>query len=212
MLTLFFSLGIVWQLIMEEISYANSKGPSKKRLSKRLLIFGGLFLLVLVLLGSAIYFITQDNKTEVASETTESIETTSEISLPAEEEVTQTPAPSEEVSPTPEKSTTPSKTPSKAPTGAAAKSSVSIVVQNGSGVSGAAASVADVLKTAGYTISSTGNADTTDYTDVTIKVKNSEKASLSDIEKALAKEYTVGDTSADLPESTSYDVLVIVGK
>ena len=211
MLTLFFSLGIVWQLIMEEISYAHSGNQKKKRLSKRLLIFGGLFLLVLVLLGSAVYFITQDSdETQVASENTQ---TTSEISLPAEEEITETPAPTEEeTSPTPEKSVAPSKSPSKAPTGTSAKSDVSIAVQNGSGVSGAAAGAADVLKAAGYTIASTGNADATDYTDVTIRVKNSEKSSLSAIEKALAADYTVGDTSADLPESTSYDVLVIVGK
>lgn len=208
MLTLFFSLGIVWQRFMEEISYAHSGGQKKKRLSKRLLIFGGLFLLVLALLGSAVYFITQDSgETEIASENSQ---TTSEISLPAEE-ITETPAPTEDVSPTPEKSMTPSKSPSKAPTGAA-NTDVSISVQNGSGVSGAAADAADVLKAAGFTIASTGNADATDYTDVTIRIKASQKTRLSAIEKALSADYTVGDTSTDLPESSSYDAVVIIGK
>lgn len=194
---------------MEEISYANSKDSNKKRLSKRLVIFGGLFLLILILLGSAVYFIISDGKTELASEDTK---TSNEITMPAEREITQTPIPSEEVTPSPEKSTTPSRSPSKTPTGAAEKSSISVAVQNGSGVSGAAAEAAGILKSAGYTISSTGNAATSDYIDVTIKVKNSEKSSLAGVEKALADKYTVGDTSADLPESTSYDVLVIIGK
>lgn len=206
MLTLKGSLGIVWQQNMEEISYAGSGGRGKKRLSKRLLIFGGLFLLVLLLLGSAVYFITQDNNSS-----SEADETTSTISLPPEEEITETPTPSEEVSPTPEKSTAPSKTPTKSPSSAAQNSDISIAVQNGSGVTGAAADAADVLKTAGFTIASTGNADNSDYADVTIRIKNSLKGSLSDIEDALSKDYTVGETSTDLPENSSYDVLVIIG-
>lgn len=189
---------------MEEISYAGGSGSGKKRLSKRLVIFGGLFLLVLLLLGSAIYFITQD------SSGNEPDETAAVISLPPDEEITETPAPTEDTSPTPSVATTPSKSPSKAPA-ASAKSDIGITVQNGSGVTGAAADAADVLKAAGYSISSTGNADSTDYTDVTIKIKNSEKSHLSAIEDALSDDYTIGETSADLPESTSYDVLVIIG-
>lgn len=202
MLTLFFSLCIVWQQNMEEISYAGSGGSGKKRLSKRLLIFGGLFILVLLLLGSAVYFITQD------SNSSEPDETASSISLPPEEEITETPTPEEEGSPTPERPTTPSKAPAST---ASENSDISISVQNGSGVSGAAAEAADVLKTAGYTISSTGNADSTNYSDVTIQIKNSLRSSLADIEEALSDDYTVGETSTDLPESTSYDVLVIIG-
>lgn len=200
---------------MEEISYATSRNPKKNRLSKRLLIFGGLFLLVLVLLGSAIYFITSDNKTSVAIEN-EQAKSTDEITLPPQDEVSEAPTPTEEVSPTPQESLTPSKspskTPSKSPTGTSSVNDLKIVVQNGSGVTGAAAQAANVLKAAGYTIASTGNADASDYTDLTIRIKPSEKTSLGAIEKALAKEYTIGDTSADLSESTSYDVLVIVGK
>ena len=59
---------------------------------------------------------------------------------------------------------------------------------------------------------STTNADSTDYTDVTIQIKSSKKSNLVAIEKALSSDYTVGTTSTDLPECTSYDVLVIVGK
>jgi hypothetical protein len=181
---------------MEEISYANPNGSSSKRISKRLIVFGGLFLIVLILLGSAIYFITQDKSPQED-------EVTKSITLPADQEVTPTPEVTSEIS------EEPSETPS--PTAATTNSDINIAVQNGSGVSGAAGDAADVLEAAGYTIASRGNADSTDYTDVTIQIKNSLKTKLTGIEKALSKDYTIGSTSADLPESTSYDVLVIIG-
>lgn len=206
---MFFSLGIVWQLIMEEISYSGSSPRGQRKLPKRLIVFGGLFLVVLLLLGSAVYFITRDKAPEEDGD-----DVTNSITLPDEEEITETPAPTEEPSITPEESEAPTKAPSKAPTGSSssAKSDVKIAVQNGSGETGVAATAADVLKSAGYTIASTGNADNSDYTDVTIQIKNSKKANLAGIEDALAADYTVGDTSTDLPETTSYDVLVIIGK
>lgn len=215
MLTLFISLGIVWQQNMEEISYSGSSNSSKKKLPKRLVVFGGLFLVVLILLGSAGYFITRSNS---SSSDDSSVLITPEDT---KSDVSQTPAPSEEPSVTPEKSTTPSKVPSKTPSkipskvptgGATSKSDVNVSVQNGSGVTGAAKTAADILTAAGFTVASTGNADKSDYTDVTIRVKNSQKSILSSVEDALSKKYTVGDTSTDLPESTSYDVLVIIGQ
>lgn len=190
---------------MEEISYASGRSSNKKRLSKRLVIFGGLFILVLVLLGSAVYFITQDG-----SDTSETDETASIITLPPDKEITETPAPTGEAETTP-KDTTPTRSPSASPTLASSKSDVSIAVQNGSGVTGAAADAAQVLKTAGFTIFSTGNADNSDYTDVTIRIKNSAKSNLSAVEDALSDDYTVGETSTNLPENSSYDVLVIIG-
>lgn len=185
---------------MEEISYANPNGSSSKRISKRLIVFGGLFIIVLILLGSAIYFITQDKSPQED-------EITKSITLPADQEATPTP----EVSPESSDEISEEPTGEPSPTTAAAKSDIKITVQNGSGVSGAAGDAADVLKAAGFTIASTGNADNSDYTDVTIQIKNSLKTKLSSIEKALSQDYTIGSTSADLPESTSYDVLVIIG-
>ncbi len=197
---------------MEEISYSGSKRSNRKRLPKRLIVFGGLFLVVLLLLGSAGYFITRSN-----SDTLE--DNSSTITLPDEsnEEISETPTPTEEISITPEKSTTPSKAPSKTPTkaassGTANKSDIKISVQNGSGVTGAAKGASEVLTAAGFNVVSTGNADNSDYTDVTIQIKNSQKSHLAAIEDALSEDYTVADTSTDLPETTSYDVLVIIGK
>lgn len=194
---------------MEEISYAGSSSRGQRKLPKRMLVFGGLFLVVLLLLGSAVYFITREKAPEED-------EFAASITLPEEDEVTETPTPTgEAVTPEDEEEeATPTRTPSKSPTGTSstAKSSVRITVQNGSGETGVAGAAADVLREAGFTIASTGNADNSDYTDVTIQIKNSKKASLADIEEALSADYTVGDTSTDLPESTSYDALVIIGK
>ena len=126
----------------------------------------------------------------------------------------------EEPSITPQETEAPSptKAPTKVPTKAAEDSADtpankgSVTIQNGSGESGVAGAAADVVKAAGFSIASTGNADNFDYTDVTIQVKSSKKSILADLETALSAKYTVGDTSTDLPESTNYDALVIIGK
>ena len=157
---------------MEEISYANPRKSSKRGLSKRLLVFGGLFLIILVLLGSAIYFITRDTSPQED-------EVTRSITLP-DQEATPTPADEqglqeEEGEPTEEPTPTPAEQDN---------SEISITVQNGSGVAGAAADAANVLRDAGFSIASTTNADNSDYTDVTIQIKNSLRTSLSDIEEA----------------------------
>jgi hypothetical protein len=200
-----YSYGIVWQQNMEEISYSGSRDYSKKKLPRRLLLFSGLFLVTLFLLGSVGYFITRSDSSSPTPQDEVG------ITLPPEnQEVSETQAPTQSPSPTPAK-TTPSKSPSASPT-VAKSTQLDVSVQNGSGVTGAAKSAAAVLTTAGYNVVSTGNADTSDYTDITIQIKNSKKSELAALDKALSKEYTVGSTSTDLSESTSYDALVIVGK
>ncbi len=193
---------------MEEISYSGANQPSKKRISKRVALFGIFFVIILLLLGSVAYFVTSGSEPEEDS-TSITLTEDSEDEVAMEEEPTVTPEETE--------APTPSKAPTKAPTKAADEadtpaSSGSVAVQNGSGESGVAGAAAAVIKEAGFTIASTGNADNFDYTDVTIQVKNSKKSILADLEKALSADYTIGDTSTDLPEATSYDALVIIGK
>ena len=92
------------------------------------------------------------------------------------------------------------------------RSKITVVVENGSGVEGAAGKAADFLKSKGYKISSTGNADNYKYTGVTIKTKNSTKAYIDLLKKDLSQNYTVTNTSSDLPNNSSFDVLIIIGK
>ncbi len=188
---------------MEEISYSGAKSPIKRRISKRVALFGISFIIILLLLGSVAYFVTRGNS---GNQVTESI-TLPDNSEPEVTEEESTPTPKE--SPTPTEKEEPTATPTKA---TSETSAGSVSVQNGSGEAGVAAAASSVLRDAGFSIASTGNADNFDYTDVTIQVKNSKKSILADLEEALSKDYTIGKTSTDLAESSDFDALVIIGK
>ncbi len=92
------------------------------------------------------------------------------------------------------------------------RSSLSISVQNGSGEVGAASKMSDALRGFGYRVASVGNADTFDYTDVSISVKPSVSKYLTLLKNDLAKQFTVASSSATLSASASADAVVIVGK
>jgi hypothetical protein len=87
-----------------------------------------------------------------------------------------------------------------------------VTVQNGSGEAGVAGKGADALKRLGYNVTGTGNADNFDYTNVVIQVKNSSSDYLDLLKTDLGLSYTIGTTSADLPDSFSSDALVIIGQ
>ena len=55
------------------------------------------------------------------------------------------------------------------------RANLTIAVKNGSGVTGAAAKASNFLKDLGYTVSSTGNADNSDYENTVIEVKSTNK-------------------------------------
>lgn len=91
------------------------------------------------------------------------------------------------------------------------KGELSVQVLNGSGTSGAASELADVLKEAGYTVSSTGNADRFDYEETVIQLKKSQQGYGSLLRKDLSSSYTVAAEVETLAESARYDAIVIVG-
>lgn len=92
------------------------------------------------------------------------------------------------------------------------RSALSIEVQNGSGVTGAAAKGSDILKSFGYKVSGIGNADNENYENVTIQMKSTKTNFLALLKKDLGFSYTVGTASADLDSSSTADALVIIGK
>jgi len=69
-----------------------------------------------------------------------------------------------------------------------------------------------VLKSFGYKITSTGNADNYNYENVTIQVKSTKSNFLALLKKDLGFSYTVGSASADLSSDSTSDALVIIGK
>lgn len=92
------------------------------------------------------------------------------------------------------------------------KTKLSISIENGSGVRGAAATASAYLKDLGYNVTSTGNADKTDYEGVSVQVKKDKSNYLNLLKNDLAKKYKVGPATSDLPSSSSTDALVIIGK
>lgn len=92
------------------------------------------------------------------------------------------------------------------------KATLTISIQNGSGVTGAAGKASDFLQTLGYKIASTANADKEDYQNVTIKIKKDKSDFLNTLKTDLSKYYIINTTSSDLTASFPTDVLIIIGK
>lgn len=92
------------------------------------------------------------------------------------------------------------------------RSTLSLEVQNGSGVVGAASKASDLLKSFGYNVIRTGNADNFDYDKTIIQIKSDKTSFLSLLKKDLEGSYVIGSASASLSASASADAIVIVGK
>lgn len=104
-------------------------------------------------------------------------------------------------------------TPSPAPTAKPVNLQVyTIAVLNGSGVTGAAGKTQSSLNSAGFKVTSTGNADRSDYTKTEISAKKSvDPAYISKLEDELNKSFVI-DTTVGISESSSTsDVTVIIG-
>ncbi len=87
-----------------------------------------------------------------------------------------------------------------------------IAVFNGSGISGKAADVKTSLTTAGFTVSTTGNADKSTYTKTEISAKKTVNHEfLTKLEDELNKTYDVDTTVATSPDSDKTDVTVTLG-
>jgi hypothetical protein len=100
-------------------------------------------------------------------------------------------------------------TPTPAPVN---KSAFMIKVLNGSGIAGAAGKLQTTLIAEGYSVSSTGNADNSDYTETQILVTASvSKEFIAALRADLSKAYTVSATVGTLPSSSATDVDVIIG-
>lgn len=125
-----------------------------------------------------------------------------------------------QLSPTPHKDESRSSTPSSTltttpqPTAKALdreKTSLRIQVLNGSGEKGAAGKGAAVLRIAGYNVTSVDNADSFDYVKTVLQIKKSKSHLKEALLKDLSKSYKVDSTIPTLAESSSFDVIVIIG-
>jgi hypothetical protein len=124
--------------------------------------------------------------------------------ISSEETIVSTPTPNYE-------NTTASPSPSATAGAVLDLSKYPINVKNGSGISGQASVVKDLLVTAGFTVSGTGNAESYDFTKTVIKAKaDVPDAFLTQLSTALSKNYVL-DANQSLATSSSNIVEVIVG-
>ncbi len=137
---------------------------------------------------------------------TESETVTPEPSVTSAIKKSVTPTVTVKSSPTPAKSAL---TPSPAVT--TATKSLQVEVLNGSGTPGEAAKAASFLKTAGYLITSTGNADAFTYEQTVIQIKKSKATFGAQLKKDLSTSYTVDPVIQTLAESATPDAIVILG-
>ncbi len=92
------------------------------------------------------------------------------------------------------------------------KSLLKIQVLNGTDGKGVAAKAGDVLEAAGYSGVEIGNAENSDYEMTEISIKQTKKAYLEELSKDLtAAKYTLESQVKDLPETSKYDVVVVIG-
>lgn len=93
-------------------------------------------------------------------------------------------------------------------------SKYNIKVLNGSGVTGAASKLKVSLTGEGFTVTTTGNAATSNYTDTTVLAgKDVDPKYLNKLKSFLSQSYTLASDSADPDESTTgTDVTIIIGK
>jgi hypothetical protein len=86
-----------------------------------------------------------------------------------------------------------------------------VEILNGSEVTGEAAKQKDNLETAGFTVSSVGNADNSDYTDTIIKAKaDVDSAFIAKLKSVLNDTFTVGPVQS-LSSDAAVPVQVILG-
>jgi hypothetical protein len=86
-------------------------------------------------------------------------------------------------------------------------------VQNGSGVAGEAASVADTLKFEGFEQIDTTNASSSGFVKTEVRVKKGAPDFLFEvINKALNSDYDMSLSDDNLEDSSAYDAIIIVGK
>ncbi len=97
------------------------------------------------------------------------------------------------------------------PTKAIDLSKYSIKILNGSGVAGEAGRQKTNLETEGFTVSSAGNADNSDYKSTIIKAKEKvDKAFLDKLKSVLGSTFTLGEIET-LSDDTATPVVIIVG-
>lgn len=190
---------------MEDVAYHAPiiEGRRRRSSKKRFIILFLLILILIPLLLGGWSFVSNISAPAVSPSTTPM---PTSIAFPSDTP-TPTASPTAVLTPTP----TPKGSTVDAKTGLN-KKDLTVLIENGSGVTGAANKAAQILKLSGYVVSGTQNADNYDYLDVTIAIKSAKAAYLPLLKQDLSTEYTIVGSTTTLDSSASADALVIIGK
>lgn len=171
------------------VSFPTVGEPQKKNSGAKTLLIAGILILIGIL--GFVIFKSASKKSETIS-----IDTTNEDTLTT---------PVTQQTPEPVESPTPSATPK-----AVAKSSVSIEIQNGTGVTGEAAYLQNQLKDLGYTKISVGNASSQDATVTTVTFSKSLSSDVVDeLTKKLQSLYQ--EVSVKTSSTQLGDAVIVTG-
>lgn len=107
---------------------------------------------------------------------------------------------------------TPAPTPTPIPAPILKRENLKVQVLNGAGVAGTAGKAKEFLEELGYKDVDTGNADSYDFgqTEIAIKEDKEEYAKL--LKDDLSKEYAVSEDVTALKDDSEYDVIITIGK
>ncbi|MBN1263004.1 MAG: LytR C-terminal domain-containing protein [Candidatus Pacebacteria bacterium] len=92
------------------------------------------------------------------------------------------------------------------------RKTLKLQILNGSGVAGAAGKAQAFLENLGYQSFEVGNADSYEFDQTEISVRESRKDYLDLLIADLEAEYALGEKDADLPEESEFDAVIIIGK
>lgn len=170
----------------------------------------GIFMVAILLIAGLVgglYFMGRNKKSETkAIVPTVAPSPTLKPSPTSTASASLTATPSGKVTPKPSSKLTPT------PSGTSSKldrSVISVAILNGSGVAGAANKTAASLRTLGYTIGATANADRFTYTGITVLVKKAQKDYGDLLKKDLSDQ---GAVTVTVDDTIPTDAQVIVGK
>lgn len=123
--------------------------------------------------------------------------------------------PSEQAaSPSPESAfevVTSSPLPETTPSPSVDKTTVKVRILNGSGQAGAASEAKDFLESKGWEVASLGNADSYDFSQTIIRIKNKFLSLASALTSDLSTKYSVQSTAEELEATSTADIEVIIG-
>lgn len=119
-------------------------------------------------------------------------------------------APGVTPSPSPEL-TTPTETPEASPTAELKREDLKLQVLNGSGVVGAAGEAEELLEGLGYEDIETGNADSYDYEETEVSIKEDKEDYSKMLTDDLSEKYTLAAETKALDEESEFDAVVIIG-